>query len=440
MVVQVLLVVAVAIMSLSAAAFAAPLTVVCAGLIVYAVVPVSAMPLPQLISRYITPEVILLGIASIICAAGRPRWIRTRHGGLANSGFLLILLTPIVCSTILSVDLWRSLAWLVSIVSIIAFSIYIGANMSANPWPQLETSLLWVGVIIGGAALFDFVFGVNPWDHVTKSQYSDRTWAIFRTSSSLGHPLIVSMVACVCVVVALLSSRSGKSRRLALCSLAFSSIAFVLSVSRTGVIALTAALIVAFALYGLGRLRFVDRGSKLSPWVWAACVLAAMAAWMSPLLAQRNASSGGIKSAEYRDTVFEQSVELLRVRLLLGSGPGTASNVFTNVTGLALENSWLQVVLSLGVLGSLSVGILCCFWFTSICNVSLPVIAAAIVSVLVSIAGFNILDNNPAGLFILSPFIIVGAYDYCQYHRASSALLLPRNCRQRRRQTYGRSL
>ncbi|WP_442903712.1 O-antigen ligase family protein [Gordonia sp. Z-3] len=220
------------------------------------------------------------------------------------------------------------------------------------------------------------------------------------------------MVSVVCLILALFSNYPrSRFPLLRFASIVLSFCAFILSVSRTGVVALAtgAAVVLVGGLFSRRRTGS-GQGRSYGPLYWMGSLLIVFLAAASPILEQRNSSSGGQASAEYRSEIVREASDMMVQHALAGTGPGTGSFYFASTSGLQLENSWLQLYLSLGLLSASLIVIGVVAGLLLLIRKGHLVISAALASICVSLAGFNALDNYPALLFLASPLILVGAY------------------------------
>ncbi|NQX14723.1 O-antigen ligase [Rathayibacter sp. VKM Ac-2857] len=371
------------------------------ALAVLVVLPVGYMDVPRLIGRYFSPAVIILAVWMIRTV------LSTRDAPAAPVRVGTLLWIPILgalaVSVALGLDPFLSVAWvIVALVCVILPYLY-GRTRREETWASTQKAYLWIGVFVGALAVLDFVAGFNPWSSLFSYDVTEKVWSVFRTRTSLGHPLVTSTVATVCAMIALFGS--DKNRWLRIAALAGSGAAVVLAVSRTGVLAIA----IGLAL-GCLVLLFGSSPSQRTRRITAFFLMVSALGFLgvvtnSPLLDQRNESSGGVKSSDYREQSTDVALDMIDDNWLIGLGPSNSAAEFSSIFDGPLENSVFQLLLSLGVP-------LAALGLTAIVVVVLRVskrgdaaVAAGIVAFAVSLSGFSAIDVNPALLAFLAPLM-----------------------------------
>ena len=165
----------------------------------------------------------------------------------------------------------------------------------------------------------------------------------------------------------------------------------VVSVSRG---ALLAVVLATLATLVVGAVRLGPRRMPGLGQVVALSVLGAVAVWATGLVQGRSTSQEGAASAEVRTALFDTAFDIARADGWLGSGPGTADALTGRWLGqeIPLENSWLQLLVSLGMIGL--VGMLVVFATTSLRAVGLRHVAVLppLVALAVALAGYNAIE------------------------------------------------
>ncbi|MDY0911243.1 O-antigen ligase family protein [Rathayibacter festucae] len=371
------------------------------ALAVLVVLPVGYMDVPRLIGRYFSPAVIILAVWMIRTV------LSTRDAPAAPVRVGTLLWIPILgalaVSVALGLDPFLSVAWvIVALVCVILPYLY-GRTRREETWASTQKAYLWIGVFVGALAVLDYVAGFNPWSSLFSYDVTEKVWSVFRTRTSLGHPLVTSTVATVCAMIALFGS--DKNRWLRIAALAGSGAAVVLAVSRTGVLAIA----IGLAL-GCLVLLFGSSPSQRTRRITAFFLMVSALGFLgvvtnSPLLDQRNESSGGVKSSDYREQSTDVALDMIDDNWLIGLGPSNSAAEFSSIFDGPLENSVFQLLLSLGVP-------LAALGLTAIVVVVLRVskrgdaaVAAGIVAFAVSLSGFSAIDVNPALLAFLAPLM-----------------------------------
>lgn len=263
-----------------------------AALWVLVLVPVGYMDIGRAVGRYFTPSVLIIAIWIVRLALAQRMAPLLRipiRGWLIAVPIVMFLLI----STLLS-DLhagW-SLAWMtVFIVCVIAPAL-ISQISEDHVWPTVRWTFAAIGLFLGALALIDFLFHLNPWTDLYRYDVGTRTWAVFRTQTSLGHPLMTSMVGCVSFAVSVFPHGKGRQWPFWICAVG-ALVAVILSVSRTSIPALGLAILVGTLSMLAGSSQSERRGkARLASMLIAAGLVALVVA--SPLLTARNESSGAI--------------------------------------------------------------------------------------------------------------------------------------------------
>jgi O-antigen ligase/polysaccharide polymerase Wzy-like membrane protein len=364
--------------------------------------PVGYMDVPALVGRYITPAVIIIAIWMIRLAVARRS---APLLGMPIRGWLITgpLLVLLFASTVFSERIDRTLAWTaVFIVCVIAPAL-LGQVSVDDLWPTVRWALAGIGLFLGVLAAADFFFHFNPWTSLYVRHYS---WPVFRSSTSLGHPLNTAMVASVALAACLFPSSKSRQWPYWICAVG-ALVALILSVSRVSVIAVGVSAIIGMLSARPRTGQSVTRGrgwrGRLIAVSVAATFFAAVA--FSPLLSNRNSSEEGRNSAIYRSRLLDRATTLIYERPMLGSGPGTSGEAYANSTHLALENSALQLMVSIGIPASLFVLVGFGVLVTVAMRRSRAGVAAGIVAFWISAVGSNAIDSDPSTLALIAPLI-----------------------------------
>ncbi|RKE59339.1 O-antigen ligase [Microbacterium sp. AG238] len=363
--------------------------------------PLGYTTLPSLVGRYFTPALILILIweLRVLTKAERTR----RVPALVEAGGL-VLLAALFISALMGQSLQSSLLWIAvfAVAGTFAVRAAVVSDESDLDLALLQKHLLLVGVFIGLGSIGELVLGLNPWDLIYTEVYRDRTWSVDRANLSFGHPLVLSLASASILSASVAMNRRG-GRLLALAGMSGAAVGLIFSVSRTGLVATAAGVVVAVLVQSLSK----DARAR---WRAVAALLVGGAvivlAWNSDLLQGRQASADGTGSISYRDAMFDRALRLFGTAGVTGYGPGRSVDVYsTNFPGLVLENSVLQLMISLGALSAVVLGAVA---FTAVRGVkhSRAWAVGGLASFVVSLSGFNALDSNPAILAFAFPFVI----------------------------------
>lgn len=374
-----------------------------AALWILVLLPVGYMDIGRAVGRYFTPSVLIIGVW-VFRLAFAQRMVPLLRLPVRGWFIVLPIVSLLLISTLLSeLHIGWSLAWMAVFVMCVIAPALLSQISEDDLWPTVRLTFAAIGLFLGALALVDFLFQFNPWTSLYRYDVSMRTWAVFRTQTSLGHPLMTSMVGCVAFAVSVFPHGKGRQWPFWVCA-AGALLAVVLSVSRTGIPALFMAIIIGALSMLAGSTRSELREKARITSMLIAAGLAALVV-ASPLLSARNESSGAITSAAYRQLLLDRAAELVSDRPLLGSGPGTSSLVYVEEYGGVLENSYVQLMISIGLPAAL-------LFLAGIGAVVLTAMrrsragaAAGLVAFFVSVAGFNALDSNPAVMALIAPLI-----------------------------------
>jgi O-antigen ligase len=387
-----------------------------AAMWVFTLAPVGYMDVTRVIGRYFTPTVILLLIWQIRLLISRPRRPIKRPSDLALL-FLSVLLLALLVSAFNGYSLFTSSAWIGVFVLCVLLPVFIGQYRPDDVSSELQNTLAWIGIFLGLLSAVEFFLQVNPWLDLYKIDVTDKTWSVFRTRSSLGHPLVSAVLACICLVNCLFN-RSIISRTLVISSSIASSVAIVLTVSRTAIIAIAVAILFGILTNMVAGSNALRRKSLLLIFVGG---LAVMSLLFSPLMTERASSTGGEKSAIYRLDGYFNALTMFKERPYLGFGPGNSADVYASYYEGLLETSALQILVSIGVVGSTLI-LLGLTFILGIClKKGLSSTIASVVAYIVGIAGFSAIDTNPGILALLCPFIYLAFSSKPNFEPAASS-------------------
>ncbi|MFD3442999.1 O-antigen ligase family protein [Microbacteriaceae bacterium 4G12] len=227
---------------------------------------------------------------------------------------------------------------------------------------RLRATLSILGAVLGLAAVWEKVREANPlFDQLYRlvGYSNSQHWSVYRSEGSFGHPLYVATFLSVAAAVALaswLSSAGERTRWLYLLAAAAAAAGLASTVSRGALIALVGGAIVAV----LASVVFSRRGALLKAITIAA---AGAAGWIfvgADLLSERTASSEAEQSGNARTAIIDVAIDTARRYDWIGAGPGASSEAAdaAGSGGLLVENSYLQLLISIGVPGLLLFAIL----------------------------------------------------------------------------------
>jgi hypothetical protein len=373
-------------------------------------IPGPFLPIPPIFGSFFTPAVVVTIIwFTRLAFAQRTTPLTQVHvrGWIILLPFLALLAASALVSSRPDVTAaWVSVFLICAVVPVV-----LGQICEDDIWPTVRRTLAAIGLFLGILAAIEFLFGFNPWSPFYR--YELVTRSVFRVRTTLGHPLTTSSVATVALAACVFPGHN-RTRQWAywICAIG-ASVALILCVSRTGVmavgfIALIGVLTTVVPTANDRSAKSRGRSAKSRGRIGSALFILVFfgAVGFSPLLSSRNASTDGIGSSYYRLENLRNTMALLAQHPIRGFGPGTSHFVYWDNFRGPLENSALQLMLSLGIpaLILLAMGV---FALIAIAlRRGRPGVAAGIAAFAVSLIGFNAVDNGPALLAVLAPLIV----------------------------------
>ncbi len=303
----------------------------------------------------------------------------------------------------------RGWEWLITAVFAVSFStISAPARFKAG---DLRALFLTVATVLGMYALLEgFVLHYNPlfaaiFEHTSwwASQHHNVS---YRVTTLLGHPLFNGLVFSAAAVLSAsdLAQRSHRSR-VALVRFMVLVGATDATHSRGAAIALAIGVVVVIA-FSRGR----GQGWELRRLALAISFLLGATILITGLEA-RDESRQGQASAQVRITVIKRASEALRDLGPFGAGPGESDAYRTarQLPGwqIDLENSYAELTVSLGPIGALLlVALLIAVVVYGLQNELVTGEAAALLTILIDIGGFNAIEGHKPTLILIALFLI----------------------------------
>ncbi|TFD59099.1 hypothetical protein E3T39_12155 [Cryobacterium suzukii] len=345
--------------------------------------PIGALPLTTMIIVVWAVRRLLTGTADRqSTAAPAPFRSATRY-------FALLFLAWSLFALVRSTDVQASLGWIISFSAGALLPLAIATATREAHW--IRQVWLVLGATLGAYALIEGALRANPvWGTLFSALgLSDsQHWSVYRATASFGHPLFAGLflaVACALAIGVWLRENSKP----ALLAAVFSGLGLVATVSRGAI--LSAAIAIAFAYAVSLVLRGDKRWGKLTL-LAVLMVVAVVGLFQFDAFTARNNSLEAELSSQARDLGVWVSIQAANFTGWIGSGPGTSGitgRLFDDVT---IENSLLQLLISIGLPGValflLTIG-------SAIAHaLSRRAVgaAAALVAYTVCIAGFNAID------------------------------------------------
>ncbi len=266
---------------------------------------------------------------------------------------------------------------------------------------NLRTALPWAGTAAAVYAVLQTVWEDNviytPL-YETLGKVDVQHWAVYRADGSLGHPLLAGLFFAIVLTFCLGRWFETGQRRFIIPALV-NGIGIVCTVSRGSYVAaalgVVALLVVAMLTGRLGSVRLAV--------ILTGLTLAGYLALNSDSFVQRAVSVEGLASLNSRDALPDITLATAAAHYWLGGGPANSMSIAApfNYQGLPIENSWFQLVISIGVPGTIAfAGILVLSAVLAYRARNLAALGA-LVAYAVAITGFAALDTRRNLLVLL---------------------------------------
>ena len=291
--------------------------------------------------------------------------------------------------TLRSVEMQTSTGWLLSFTAGAILPLLISdARQEAA---LIRKSWIVLGTVFGFYAIGEAILGSNPvWGQlyavlgVTDSQH----WSVYRAEASFGHPLIAALFFAVTGVLAIAQWLTSPSRW-PLVAAIVSGLALIATVSRGPLLA--TAIVIGMAYLAVISLRGYKRWSRVA--LLAVLGAAGVAALVTNgAFQERNSSMEAALSSQARDVGVWVAIQAANASDWLGTGPGTSGITGRLFDSVVIENSVLQLLISVGIPGViLFLGMIGCAALQALrCRAIAP--AAALTVFLACITSFNAID------------------------------------------------
>ncbi|WP_104082527.1 O-antigen ligase [Cryobacterium sp. Y11] len=303
--------------------------------------------------------------------------------------FALLLLLWILFTLARTSDLQTSLGWTISFSAAVLLPLCIGTSTREAFWIRRVWLLL--GAWLGAYAAIEGVLRFNPiWGTVYQALgLSDHQhWSVYRADASFGHPLFAALffaVACALAIGIWLRENSKP----ALAAAVFSGLGLVATVSRGALVA--AAVAVGFAYLVSLLLRGEKRWGKFAL-LAGLIVVGVIGLFQFDAFTARNNSIEAELSSQARDLGVWVSLQAANLTNWIGSGPGTSGITGRLINEVTIENSMLQLLISIGLPGLALFLLMIGFAVAHSLTQRAVGAAAALVAYTVCITGFNAID------------------------------------------------
>ncbi len=358
--------------------------------------PFGALPLATIILLVWGARRLLLGGAPPSQRPGLPgrrvssaaaEWSEPFRAGAVVCGVLFLSWS--LFSLVRSSDVQASTGWLVSFTAGALLPLAIRDARREADWIKRAWLMLggWLGAyaVVEAATRSNFIWGsLYSALGLTDSQH----WSVYRSEASFGHPLVVALffaVACALAIGDWLTTSS----RWTLTAAVLSGLGLVATVSRGALLA--AAIAVGFAFFASMVLRGEKRWSRFAG-VTTLATAGVIGVFQYDSFRARNDSVEAELSSQARDLGLSVSIQASELSGGLGSGPGTSGITGRLFDNVVIENSLLQLLISLGIPGLMLFVGLVGFAFLHALSRRAVGAASGLLAYLVCIAGFNALD------------------------------------------------
>ncbi|TNM61082.1 hypothetical protein FHN55_17900 [Streptomyces sp. NP160] len=269
----------------------------------------------------------------------------------------------------------------------------------------LRTALLWSGAVLGAYAVAEQVLRTSPLYGAVYGALGitrDASWSVYRAEASFGHPLWAGAFFVVPATLGLVSwLQTGRTRDGVLGGAA--ALGTLMTVSRGSLLALGAGVAVGVVLVSLIAARPAAR--RLLGVLPLGLIAFAGLSVFQPLAEREDSLESGL-SAGVRTRAIDIALRAAHDSDWLGSGPASSGVSGRRFDDIVIENSLLQLLISIGlpglVLFVLLVGAACA---AALARRDVAVVAS-LVAYAVAVTGFNSLDAVRA-MHVLIGFLVL---------------------------------
>ncbi|WP_420096245.1 O-antigen ligase family protein [Brevibacterium sediminis] len=300
----------------------------------------------------------------------------------------------------------RSTVWMVGLVILVAIPTLFsdkGREAAAllKVWP-------WVGSAIALYSCAQAILQSNPlYDPLYRALGlpAIQHWSVFRADASLAHPLTAGMFFAMTLALCVGQWINTSRRTFAVFAL-INGLGVISTVSRGSYLAAGFGVAVVVVVALLAGKHF-SRGRVVL--IVAAFAAFAVFALQSDSFVERSNSTDGLGSASARDDMWSITEATASAYDWLGAGPGTAESASLpfNWKGLPIENSYFQLLISVGIPGLLFFGL----FILAALRIGLRernlAALGAVGALLVAIGGYAAIDGPRTALGLLAFALIL---------------------------------
>lgn len=315
--------------------------------------------------------------------------LRPRAARLAIYLPAVFLLLWLLYSVATSVSTRTSVSWTIS------FVLALGAPMlvmdSRREGLLLRRTLMWSGALLGAYAFVEVLLGSSPIYgaiYQALGTHIDRDWSVYRAFASFSHPLAAAAYFTVPTMLSLSEwLRTAKVKYLVYAGLG--ALGIFATVSRGSILAIAIGAGFVFLCYLFSPSARTQ--GRMAGMVVLGLIGGLFAASFGPLQERSDSLEGGLSDAA-REVAVSVALKAAAYGRWLGTGPGTSGQTSRRFDGIVIENSMLQLLISIGVPGLLLVlALLGGIIYNSLSHGDVGA-AAATVALTISFTGFNVID------------------------------------------------
>ncbi|WP_455133509.1 O-antigen ligase family protein [Microbacterium aurum] len=298
------------------------------------------------------------------------------------AAFLVIWLAYSVVS---SSSVTTSISWTMSYLLAVLMPMLVPD--SRREGIVLREALMWGGAVLGAYAFVEQLLGFSPLFAVIGSA-PEREWSVYRAFATFSHPLAAASYFTIPAMLALGAWARGRGLRYLFLS-GFAVLGVFATVSRGAMLAVAVG--AAFLFLSLLLDPAVRAQGRMLVFVGVGIVGALFAASFGPLQDRSDSIEGGLSEGA-RELGLTVALKAINAGNWLGTGPGTSGQTARRFDQVIIENSLLQVVISIGIPGLLCIAALLAGLIITALSQRDAGTAAAIVALSVAYTGYNAID------------------------------------------------
>lgn len=305
-------------------------------------------------------------------------------------------------TALMSMNLTTSVSWTVAFLLAILTPLLVPDIRREGI--VLRSTVIWCGALMGAYALGELLLQSSPlYGSGASIDGEERTWSVYRSRGSFSHPLFAGAFLTIPAMLGLGEwVRTGRLRYLL--AAGFAVLGVFSTVARGSIIAVAGGAVVLFLLALTDR-RFRMHGRMLV-YLGLGVLGLVFAASFGPLQSRTGSVEASL-SEQARELGLTVALRAAAVGDWLGTGPGTSGQVGRFFDDVVIENSLLQLLISVGIPGLICVLLL----FVGLAAHAAVNrdwgVAAAIVSLGIALSSFNLIDAVLYMHFLLTIVVLL---------------------------------